>query len=164
MIDYAKINILLDELTDKLNDITKDISQIPPLLSEKDLDRLKRRIYYRDYRSKCPKYLEYLKEWRKKNAEYHLKYDRLYRELTRDIKKPDEYYAKMRAYSSNYYQKNRLVIMEKMRDKYKNNRHLFNKTDKPNKIYNTKRRLEELHTELEDFITVKKENITLYFD
>jgi len=144
MIDYAKINILLDELTDKLNDITKDISQIPPLLSEKDLDRLKRRIYYRDYRSKCP----------------HLKYDRLYRELTRDIKKPDEYYAKMRAYSSNYYQKNRLVIMEKMRYRYKN-RPVCNK---PNKIYNTKRRSEELRTELQDFITVKKENITLYFD
>jgi len=125
MIDYAKINILLDELTDKLNDITKDISQIPP---------------------------------------YHLKYDRLYRELTRDIKKPDEYYAKMRAYSSNYYQKNRLIIKEKMREKYKNSRHLFNKTDKPNKIYNTKRRLEELRTELQDFITVKKENITLYFN
>ena len=67
----------------------------------------------------------------------------------------------MRAYSSNYYQKNRLIIKEKMREKYKNSRHLFNK---PNKIYNTKRRLEELHTELEDFITVKKENITLYFD
>ena len=160
MIDYAKINILLDELTDKLNDITKDISQIPPLLSEKELDRLKRRIYYRDYRSKCPKYLEYLKEWRKKNAEYHLNYDRLYRELTRDIKKPDEYYAKMREYSSQYYQKNRLVIMEKMRYRYKN-RPVCNK---PNKIYNTKRRLEELHTELEDFITVKKENITLYFN
>lgn len=162
MIDYTQINILLDELTDKLNDITKDISQIPPLLSEKDLDRLKRRIYYRDYRSKCPKYLEYLKEWRKKNADYHYEYDRLYRELTRDIKKPDEYYAKMREYSSKYYQKNRLIIKEKMRDKYKNNKQSFNKTVK---IYNTKRMLEQKKTtELEDFITVKKENVTLYFN
>ena len=143
MVNTELLNNLIDELIVGLNNITCDLSNIAPILPKDDLNRLKRRVYYAEKRSQDLKYLEYLKEWHNKNKNYNRAYRLMYYHLN---KNNEEYKQNMRRASRKHYYKYRDVLLTKQNQRYHNNKHVI----KPKQISAD--------------ITIKKENITLYFN
>lgn len=161
MTDYNKINNLLDILTEQLDDITQDISKLPPLLPKDALKRLHNKIYYYNKRHQDPKYNEYNKKYREKNRQYFINYSRAYYYMLKDHKHiTEEQREKQRKHALNYYYKNRELISLKAKNKY----HGLNIPIKINKEKTTAEPKErKKKEEIEEYITVIKKPITLYF-
>jgi hypothetical protein len=142
MIDTMQLNNLIDELMVGLNNITCDLSNITPILPKDDLNRLKRRVYYAEKRSQVLKYLEYLKEWHNKNQNYNKTYRLMYYHLN---KNNQDYKQSINKARIKYYNKNREFLLAKQREYYR----IKKPVRKPKN---------------EESISIRKENITLYFN
>lgn len=142
MIDTTQLNNLIDELIVGLNNITCDLSNIAPILPKDDLNRLKRRVYYAEKRSQDSKYLEYSREWHKKNKNYNKTYRLMYYHLN---KNNEDYKQNINKARIKYYNKNREFLLAKQRE-----------------YYHIKKPVKKLKNE--ESISIKKQNITLYFN